>query len=386
MTRRDRPDFEEIKARRFAVASAITDREESFWNGRATPVVHQFSPDRLVDNAPVASVGPVSNTGQKSPVAATHGAIVDFLTVVIPRAQLLDHNVTRLSLLLPNVFGLRAPDVRLTDVQEKRWQFYSHSAYIIDAQGEVVGRYGEGGNGDTICISLSGAACRLVKNWHTVAYMLELHRGRISRCDLAYDDYDGVFGAIRGHERAALNGAFAGNGHPPMTKFLDDHGTGKGSTLYVGQKGHKQACIYEKGKQLGVAESPWVRFEARLYGKHQQIPRDALVNPMHYLRGAYSYLGSLLASVGDGLACRIELAKRTVEATGHAVVKWARRQVGPTLGLLWRALGEETPEFLREHVSREGLPARFKRACTAAQLPAFVRETIRPREPISCLS
>ncbi|MBD9368368.1 replication initiation factor domain-containing protein [Xanthomonas sp. XNM01] len=374
-------DFADIKSRRMHVA--LSEREASFWSGRAAGVAHPFSAGEAGKGG---AVGPVSNTGQKSQMAATHGAIVDFLTVVIPRARLIDHGVTRVSLLLYNVFGLSPSDVRIAEVQVKRWQFYRESAYIVDAQGEVVGRYGEGGNGDTICISLSGAACRFVKNWWTVTKKLELHHGRISRCDLAYDDYEGVFGDVRVHERAALNGAFRGNGAPPTTKFLDDHGSGKGCTLYVGQKGHKQCCIYEKGKQLGVAESPWVRFEARLYGKHQQVPREALINPMKYLRGAYGYLTTLLASVAHGAACRIELAKRTVEATGHAMKRWARRQIGPTLHVLWQAFGEKTPEFLREHVSREGLPARFKRACTAAQLPAYIRETMWPEEAQPCLS
>lgn len=385
VSRYQRPDPETIKANRFDAAMRFGD-ESRFWNGRTTPVVHQFSPEKAVDTAPVAAVGPSSNTGQKSQMAATHGAIVDFLTVVIPRERLMENRVPRVSLLLANIFGIDAPDARITEVQARRWQFYNESAYIVDAQGEVIGRYGQGGNGDTICISLSGAACRFVRNWRTVAHMLELHRGRISRCDLAYDDYDGVFGSVRDHERAALSGAFAESGRPPMTKFLDDHGTGKGSTLYVGQKGHKQCCIYEKGKQLGVAESPWVRFEARLYGKHQQIPRAVLTDPMQFLRGSYTYLGKLLASVAAGMACRIELATRTVQATGHAMVKWANRQIGPTLHVLWQALGEETPAFLREHVAREGLPSRFKRACTAAQLPAYVRETLWPKEAQPCLS
>lgn len=368
-----------------SAALSYTDAEAGFWNGRAAAVVHRFSAGRPVDTAAGTADGPVSNTGQKSPIAATHGAIVDFLTVVVPR-RLLAERVDRLSLVLPQLFGLDARDVRVCDVQTKRWQFYSESACIVDRNGEVVGRYGQGGNNDTVCVSLSGGACRFIRNWPLVAQKLELNGARITRCDVAYDDYDGVFGTVRDHERAALAGAFAGNGRPPITRFLDDHGSGTGSTLYVGQKGHKQCCIYEKGMQQGVAHSPWVRFEARLYGKHQQIPRDVLTNPMHYLRGAYSYLGELLAAVGDGLACRIELARRTVEATGHAVVTWARRQVGPTLGLLWQALGEETPQFLRDHVSREGLPARFKRVCTAAQLPAFLRETLWPKEAQSCLS
>jgi DNA relaxase NicK len=67
------------------------------------------------------------------------------------------------------------------------------------------------------------------------------------------------------------------------TRFISDEGHGTGCTLYVGGKGHKELCIYEKGKQQGMPESPWVRMEVRLYGKHVEgraVPVDALRDPV----------------------------------------------------------------------------------------------------------
>lgn len=344
----------------------------------------------FVAHVPVKSpLGPGSNTGQKSgdvPGQLEHGGIVDFLTVVFSEARLIERGLTRVSLLLPGIFGLQPSDVRVGELHAKRWQFYRASAVIVDSEGELIGRIGMEGNGDTVCISLTGQACKYIRNWHMVRHQIEALHGRISRCDVAYDDYDGKLGTVRHHETQAKLKAFAGGGRPPSTKFLDDHGNGGGSTLYVGSKGHKQLCIYEKGMQLGVAESPWVRYEARLYGKHCEVPTSVLTSPLDYLRGSYEYMANLLANVGNGIACAVEYTKRHVEASGAAMVKWAKRQIGPTLYVLQQAFGERFEEFLRESVLREGMPSRFKRVCKASQVPEFIRETMSPERGNLCLS
>ena len=341
-------------------------------------------------------IGPRSNTGQKSTQVPQHGARVDFLTVVFSSDRLAERGLSRVSLLLPGIFGLQPSDVRAGELRAKRWQFYKSSAVIVDSNGQLVGRIGADGNGDTLCISLTGTACSYIRpeQWHSVRMQIEALGGRISRCDAAYDDYDGVFGTVRQHEaraRATLTEQggcmlFASGGTPPKTKFLDDHQGGTGCTLYVGSKGHKQLCIYEKGKQLGVAESPWVRYEARLYGKHQEIPADILTNPMQYLRGSYEYVHTLLAGIGDGLASAVEYTKRAVEHTGAAMVRWGRRQAGPFLNVLAEAFGDGFESFLRENVLREGMPSRFKRICKASNVAAYVRETINAERVQLCPS
>ncbi|MCW0399803.1 hypothetical protein NB688_002858 [Xanthomonas sacchari] len=351
--------------------------------------LHEFSPGEPVKNA--HDLGPGSNTGQKGQPAPVrqHAVTVDFLTVVFNRDRLEAARKLNLRYLLQWIFGLDPRDVFMGQLHAKRWQFYRSSAPIIDANGELVGRFGCEGNGDTMCVSLSGAACRYIRNWRHVEVNLQLVGARITRCDIAYDDYDGVLGTVRDHEALAranmsdTGGCLlfgSGPGAPPKTRFMDDHGNGDGCTLYVGGKGHKQLCIYEKGKQLGVCESPWVRYEARLYGKHAELPLDMLTHPMRYLRGSYAYMDRLLARVGQGIATAVKIAKRTVEATAEAMVRWAHRQVGPTLHCLREALGDQFGDFVVNHLAREGLPSRFKRACKAADLPAYVRETLVKRE------
>lgn len=68
-----------------------------------------------------------------------------------------------------------------------------------------------------------------------------------------------------------------------------------------------------------------------------------------------------------------------VEVTGEALVRWLRRQVGPAIHVLREALGDLFPRFIGEHVSREGLPSRFRGVCKKAHLPAYLRETLSAR-------
>ncbi|WP_203323054.1 replication initiation factor domain-containing protein [Pseudoxanthomonas beigongshangi] len=344
-----------------------------------------FSPVGAVGS----QIGPRSNTGQKSALP-THGALVDFLTVVFSQDRLAERGFTRISLLLPGIFGLRPSDVRAGELHAKRWQFYKASAVIVDSEGELVGRIGCEGNGDTVCVSLSGAACKFIRTrdeWRRVRMQIEACGGRISRCDVAYDDYDGLMGTVRELEAKARETLtesggcllFANGGTPPKTKFLDDHGGGSGCTLYVGQKGHKQLCVYEKGKQLGVTDSPWTRYEARLYGKHCEVPTDILTEPMKYLRGSYGYMELLLAKVCEGIACAIEYTKRAVEATGTAMQRWSKRQWGKSAWLLIQVFGVEGfARYASEVIAREGVPARFKKLGKASAIVNQLRAELCP--------
>ena len=83
-------------------------------------------------------------------------------------------------------------------------------------------------------------------------------------------------------------GEFAANGRPPRSKLIDDLGSGEGKTLYVGNRKNGKLCrVYEKGRQLGNPSSPWVRVEVEFRNKSRVIPWDTLINPGHYLAGAY---------------------------------------------------------------------------------------------------
>lgn len=329
-----------------------------------------FSPD-----APGASLGPGSNTGQKG------GAIVDFLTVVLSESRAAERGLAHLEDLLETIFGFRGAVVN-GGYRAKRWQFYKQSALLFDREGEMVGRVGRDGNSETICISLSGTGTRWVPNWERAKTQLEHLGAKISRVDLAHDDYEGKRLNVRELRERARNREFMQGGTPPRWRFLDDEGApGDGCTLYVGSKGHKELCIYEKGKQLGHKSSPWVRAEVRLYGKHAPVPLDTLTDPLAFLRGAYDVLAEVLLGVVHEDCTRIKTTRAAVEATAEGMVAWLERQAGPSLGVLLEAFGGSFADFLQHRVVRSGTPGRFRGKAKGESLFQLLREELcRPAE------
>lgn len=312
-----------------------------------------------------AAIGPGSNTGQKG------GALIDYVTVVLPESVIVEHGVVQLDHLLGQLFGFRG-EVVASAVREKRWQFYTRSAVLVDREGEMVGRVGMGGNGGTVCVSLSGAGCRWVKSWSRVHASVKRWNGKLSRVDVAFDDYEGELLDVHALRERAAAGDFAMGGRPPQHRFLSDEGHGTGSTLYVGGKGHKELCAYEKGKQLGLKTSPWVRVEVRLYGKHAVLPLDVLLRPLDFLRGSYAVLQEIIT----GTCERIKTVRKSVEATGTAMVEWMRRQVGPSVQLLREVFGASWADFAEDRIARQGSPRRFAGIRQGDQFYQLLREEL----------
>lgn len=338
-------------------------------------------------------VGPSTNRGQKGMVSG-FAVGIDWLTFTFPMARLEECSATNLDFLGQFLFGSDSM-LRVLRPTGRRWQFYTNHCCIMDREGEMVGRVAFGGNRDTMMVDLTGTGCRWVKSWASVKFNLEVLAARISRCDVAVDDFDGVSldasrrqsaDDIRDLAEQARGGLFKGRGRPPLTKFLDDHGHRKGCTLYVGKKGHNQLCVYEKGREQGDETSPWLRYENRFYGKHVEdtdgsrgVPLDILSHPLRFFRGAHAWLAAMCERVGlIDLARRAQVVKANVEATANALVKWVRTQVGPSLNLIVQSLGDQADAYLRKHLTRESLPARFKGLGAAEQLQSLVRQQLCP--------
>ena len=310
-------------------------------------------------------VGPASNTGQKS-LDSLSQPIIDFCTVVLDgetaiRAIRKLHPVE----VFRRVFGVGG-SIAVGPIQEKSWNFYPRSALLVDSTGTVAGRLGVKDDG-SMCISLTGQGCTHVPDWAYVRMQLEYLAAHLTRLDIAVDDLSGQVFDIHTFLNHYDQGKFTMNGRPPIPQFVDDMGSGKGCSFYVGQKGHKQLNVYEKGKQLGDPDSMHTRCELRLYAKRLDLPLDALTNPGRYFAGSYPVLA--LYVIGE--AERLEVKKRCVDASAKAMVKFLRTQAGTSLHCVMDAFGDEALEFLMQHVVRKGRPGRFKN--TTGDLSALVR-------------
>lgn len=205
----------------------------------------------------------------------------------------------------------------------------------------------------SFCIQLTGAACAHVTAWDTLKERIEADLGRLTRLDVAFDDFLGTHDltdVLRWHKADK----FTVNGRPPAIQECGwDDGSGK--TLYVGKNiGNQQLCAYEKGKQLGDKNSPWIRFEARFGAKYRAISLDILTRPADFFVGHYPVFTGIVVAVADRMQTHVKRAISTLVKAMHN----ARRQYGGLLELL-RRNSEDTADFGRfvEILTKRKLPA-----------------------------
>lgn len=349
---------------------------------------------KAADAAAVASQAPCSNTGCVGSDRNEDSALIDYLSVSVARANFRDPGVAVEHSLPKDDRDLAVAVVVFAGLAQtyfdgvfpltcftasrfvKKGLFgYTYSATLhVPGIEDSVGVMGVGGNGDTVYISISGTGCPFLRELMRYRSSLEGIGATITRIDLAFDDFEGECLDVHLLASLAGQGAFDHDPKTPTTRrMVNDLGSGKGSTLYIGQKGQKELCVYEKGLQLGQVGSRWVRAEARLWSKNRLIPYDVLTSPGAYLVGAYPLLAKYLPVVAPKHA-RVLRAK--AEASLEAAESWLRSAAGKTINFLVRA-GEhanENPTQVLESLVRPGKPKRFSGIVEEA---AFVRAKSR---------
>ena len=193
---------------------------------------------------------------------------------------------------------------------------YANSADLL-CDGLPCGLIGWGAANHGCMVSFSGVGCAALDFQALHDVISHVPGVRITRVDLALDDYGGEHITYQG----AIAGAEAGAFHPQRGRapswmkiesgefVITELAKGiakrfgmvptKGCSFYVGSRiNGKCARIYEKGKQMQSAEYPnWVRAEGELHNKDRIIPLDVLVNPDPYFAGMYPQFATWLAAV-----------------------------------------------------------------------------------------
>lgn len=237
-----------------------------------------------------------------------------------------------------------------------KWNGYT-TVFDLGGHG-LLGIGGEHQRG-TIHVSLTGSGCAHVTDWQAVQDFLESIKARITRVDLAHDDFEGKTLNMETAVQWYHDGLFKAGGRNPAHRIEGDWldpDSPKGRTLYIGRKANgKLCCIYEKGKQLGDASSPWTRAEIRLGGKSRVIPYDVLSRPGHYLAGAYPEALGYLSAVQE----KIRTITKVVNLSLAAVIHYARLTGGKVVNLL-RNLYEGDDSKVVEALRRDGVPKRLE--------------------------
>lgn len=254
--------------------------------------------------------------------------------------------------------------------EQRRGTFYAWRVRLENASGDHCGLIEVGGQNTarldgtvTARIELTGAGCRLyetssgsdhAKRWSLLASLLGLVDARITRIDLAADDFLGSYPMTWAIERYEA-GDFDKRGQRPKARYIDDMGSGAGKTLYVGSKhSENQLRVYEKGKEQGDPASPWMRYEGEFHASiRKELPLDMLTNGDAYLVGAYPVL-DFIGGIGE----RLRIATAEVMANCVRAVAYFRRCYGPMMNAMLHAAGgdEKTLHRLVAGTARPKLP------------------------------
>lgn len=235
--------------------------------------------------------------------------------------------IWRISELCAQIFGYG-----ITTQREGGTNFYHRSFHL----GENYGQVGIGGQQDTVLIHLYGlGALKASAGWEQRLFDFLSNvaiRPKITRIDLACDDYDGSNISVDWGLNQYHQGGFTWTGAAPNIEQVGNWiaPTGKGRTLTIGsRKSGKFLRIYEKGKKEGCSASPWTRFEVEIKSRDRLIPFDSLLNPSDYLAGSYP-CAEHLNSVSE----RIKTEKKTAQFTLADSIANTKRQFGKHLRFL----------------------------------------------------
>jgi phage replication initiation protein len=236
---------------------------------------------------------------------------------------------------------------------------YTHSAEIY-ISGEGCGVIATGGNSGTTYVSLTGKATAWIDS-QAWADWLDLVGARLSRVDLAHDDFDGKHTVDEVRE-AYLSGAFKNRGQNPSSSPVgpwdDPTKWGFGRTYYVGKRENgRMLRAYEKGKQLGDEASPWVRFEVEFRRtKDKPLVTDMLRDMKGYFLGSYRYL----EWVSRAVAKKLDRVKEEMKLSFHALVDYARTAYGKLIHVMLTVY-DDAP-LIVDMLKVEGVPKRLQSA------------------------
>ena len=213
-----------------------------------------------------------------------------------------------------------------------------------------------GGNRGTAFLSFSGDSCHQIPNWQKlVAFLSDDLNARITRVDLAYDDFEGIH-TVNHALRMYQEGLFTNGGREPQ---MDHRGNwfkpdGRGRTLYIGSsKNGKLIRIYEKGMQLGIPFHPWVRWEVQLGNKDRDIPWETVFEAGKYLAGCYKNALDWISEEQSRIRTLQKISTVSYEAlTHHASVGY-----GKLINTMFQVEG--SAEKVVNKLIRKGIPSRL---------------------------
>lgn len=282
-------------------------------------------------------------------------AFIDWISFTFKRHTFMDYYIGLDESLINDVcierMGEKLNDIFGFKIGQKRKNgknFYEQCYEITNHEGVGVGDLCIGGQADSLLVMIQGQGCMMGDyGWQNRLYdfLRSAHNAKITRLDLAHDDYDGTYLDIDDLNERESMGEFYYFGKPARVtwfgdwKYLDRDKLGR--TLQIGcRSSDKLLRAYEKGKQLGDKNSDWLRLEVELKAKHTLIPFEAIINPSDYFINLYPCFKTLF-QYEDQAQSRIEYVKRSVSIQIEKGVQIIRHQFGRWLGFFREWFGDD---------------------------------------------
>jgi len=256
--------------------------------------------------------------------------------------------IAEVSSICVQVFGFG-----VTAKRDRGANFYTSSYELGDGWGMVC----HGGQRNTVLIMLSGEGCTAARpGWEgrLREWLAGTETGKLTRVDLAFDDYSGERYSVDKALADYREGQFMTWGREPDCECRGnwEKPNGKGRTFNVGHRTNgKFSRIYEKGRQLGDKSSPWVRVEGELKAVDRIIPLDVLTDAGAYLAAMYPAFGWI-----NERQCRIKTTQQAASIKYSAMLDWLKRQCGAAIWFC--AEVEGGIENLFEKIKQERAPRR----------------------------
>lgn len=260
-----------------------------------------------------------------------------------------DKLILEASAQLQNIFGFG-----ITRQRDRGANFYQKSYEITDSDGLLFGLVCIGGQRNTLLFSISGEGlAAALGGWESRLFDFlenDAKQPRITRIDVAYDDFEGEKLSAESMESAYDAGLFNNGGRNPDIELRGNwkNPNGKGRTIYVGSRANgKFFRGYEKGCQLGDPASKWFRAECEFKAVDRHIPHDILLRAGEYLAASYPALGWISERQE-----RILTVQKTVQVSYDRTVNWLKHQCGAALNLMLQV--EQDASKVLDLVIREG--------------------------------
>lgn len=254
---------------------------------------------------------------------------------------------------------------------------YTHSAMIlIDGGNAGVMAWGAENGGCMVSFSGQGCAGLDFKRLHDIVQ--HVPGFKITRVDIALDDYEGEQFTPFSFRELALDGEFSGRGprraytyiESGHLELLDTTAINKrygfvpdlGCSFYVGNReSGKIFRAYEKGKQMKSDQFPnWQRAEVEIRSKNRKIPLDVLLNPDAYFAGSYPALAGLVDKVTP---TKIKTFAHTYDVIRQRVIEAAATHAGRLINYLIKIENLNPADVchrLTSHLDFYDMPRRLK--------------------------